>query len=52
MIEYVDHLHEHFLDPVVVRDGRYRLPERPGYSAEMHAASLARYRYPDGSGWS
>jgi L-fuconate dehydratase len=52
MIEYVDHLHEHFLDPVVVRDGRYRLPERPGYSGEMHAASLARYRYPDGSSWS
>jgi L-fuconate dehydratase len=52
MIEYVDHLHEHFVDPVVVRDGRYRLPERPGYSAEMHAASLARYHYPDGSSWS
>ena len=52
MIEYVDHLHEHFVDPVVVRDGRYRLPERPGYSAEMHAASLDRYRYPDGSSWS
>jgi L-fuconate dehydratase len=52
MIEYVDHLHEHFLDPVVVRDGRYRLPERPGYSAEMQPASIARYRYPDGSSWS
>ena len=32
--------------------GRYRLLERPGYSGEMHAASLDRYRYPDGSGWS
>ncbi len=52
MIEYVDHLHEHFLDPVVVRDGRYRLPELPGYSGEMHPSSLARYRYPDGSSWS
>jgi L-fuconate dehydratase len=51
MIEYVDHLHEHFLDPVVVGDGRYRLPAAPGYSAEMFAASLARYRYPDGSEW-
>ena len=35
MIEYVDHLHEHFLDPVVIRDARYVLPTRPGYSAEM-----------------
>jgi L-fuconate dehydratase len=52
MIEYVDHLHEHFIDPVVVRDGRYRLPSAPGYSAEMHPASLARYRYPDGPAWS
>ena len=52
MIEYVDHLHEHFIDPVVIRDGRYRLPSVPGYSAEMHPASLARYRYPDGPAWS
>jgi L-fuconate dehydratase len=52
MIEYVDHLHEHFIDPVVIRDGRYRLPAAPGYSAEMHPASLARYRYPDGPAWS
>ncbi len=51
MIEYVDHLHEHFVDPVVVRDGRYRLPSRPGYSAQIHAPSIARYRYPDGSEW-
>jgi L-fuconate dehydratase len=52
MIEYVDHLHEHFLDPVVIRDGRYRLPARPGYGAEMHPASMAQFRYPDGSAWS
>jgi L-fuconate dehydratase len=51
MIEYVDHLHEHFLDPVVIRDGRYRVPTRPGYSAQMHAESLSRYRYPDGTEW-
>jgi L-fuconate dehydratase len=51
MIEYVDHLHEHFVDPVDVRDGRYRLPSRPGYSAQMHPASIARYRYPAGSEW-
>ena len=52
MIEYVDHLHEHFVDPVVIVDGRYRLPSAPGYSAQMHPASLARYGYPDGSAWS
>ena len=51
MIEYVDHLHEHFLDPVVIRDGHYRLPSAPGYSAEMRQGSLARYRFPDGSAW-
>ena len=51
MIEYVDHLHEHFVDPATVRDGRYRLPSAAGYSAQMVPASLARYRYPDGSEW-
>jgi len=51
MIEYVDHLHEHFLDPVVIRDGSYRLPSLAGYSAEMRPESLARYRFPDGAEW-
>jgi L-fuconate dehydratase len=51
MIEYVDHLHEHFLDPVVIRTARYVLPTRPGYSAEMRPESLARYRFPDGDEW-
>ena len=35
MIEYVDHLHEHFVHPVVLRDGRYMPPLEPGYSAEL-----------------
>jgi L-fuconate dehydratase len=51
MIEYVDHLHEHFLDPVVIRGGAYQVPTRAGYSAEMHAESLRRYRFPDGEEW-
>jgi L-fuconate dehydratase len=51
MIEYVDHLHEHFLDPVEIRDARYVLPTRSGYSAEMRPESLARYRFPDGEEW-
>jgi L-fuconate dehydratase len=51
MVEYVDHLHEHFLDPVVIRDARYVVPTRHGYSAEMRPESLARYRFPDGDEW-
>jgi L-fuconate dehydratase len=51
VIEYVDHLHEHFLDPVVIRKGRYLMPRLPGYSAEMRPESLARYRFPDGAEW-
>ena len=49
--EFVDHLHEHFVDPTVIRRARYRAPERPGYSSEMHAASIAEYRFPDGPAW-
>ena len=51
VIEYVDHLHEHFLDPVVIRQGRYVAPRSPGYSAQMRPESLARYRFPDGAEW-
>ena len=51
MVEYVDHLHEHFLDPVVIRDAKYVIPTRPGYSAEMRPESLARFRFPDGDEW-
>ncbi len=49
--EFVDHLHEHFVDPVVMRNGRYLAPSAPGYSSEMKAASRAEYRYPDGPAW-
>ena len=51
VVEYVDHLHEHFVDPVVVRDGRYRAPTAPGYSIEMRPGSLVDYAYPDGPVW-
>jgi L-fuconate dehydratase len=51
MIEYVDHLHEHFLDPVRTRGGAYLVPTLPGYSVEMRPESLARYRFPDGAEW-
>lgn len=49
--EFVDHLHEHFVDPVVIRNARYMAPTKPGYSTEMHAASRAEYSYPDGHAW-
>ncbi|WP_432889978.1 L-fuconate dehydratase [Kribbella sp. CA-245084] len=49
--EYVDHLHEHFVEPCVVRNGSYVLPFAPGYSAEMHTESLETYGFPDGSYW-
>jgi L-fuconate dehydratase len=51
VIEYVDHLHEHFLDPALIDHGRYVAPSAPGFSAQMLASSLADYRFPDGSVW-
>jgi L-fuconate dehydratase len=51
VIEYVDHLHEHFVDPVRVERGRYRAPDRPGLGARLHTESVARYRYPEGPAW-
>lgn len=50
--EYVDHLHEHFVDPCVVTDGAYRLPREPGYSAQMYPASIEEHLFPDGPVWS
>ncbi len=52
VIEYVDHLHEHFVDPVVVENGRYQAPSAPGASGQMHEESVLRWTYPDGPGWS
>ncbi|MBC2903761.1 enolase C-terminal domain-like protein [Streptomyces cupreus] len=51
VIEYVDHLHQHFLDPVVIREGHYTAPTAPGFSAAMRPESIARYTYPDGAFW-
>ena len=44
-IEYVDHLHEHFVAPCDVRDGAYRVPEAPGFSIEMHPNSISKYQF-------
>jgi L-fuconate dehydratase len=51
MIEYVDHLHEHFVDPVHLRNGRYLAPTVAGYSAQMLPSSLADHEYPHGRVW-
>jgi L-fuconate dehydratase len=51
IVEWVDHLHEHFLHPAVVVGGRYTIPTAPGYSIEMLPDSLDRHEYPNGSAW-
>jgi L-fuconate dehydratase len=50
-IEFVDHLHEHFIDPVRIRDGRYMAPVAAGFSAEMRSDSLQRHLFPGGAAW-
>jgi L-fuconate dehydratase len=51
VIEFVDHLHEHFFDPVRIIRGHYQLPTRPGYSIEMKPESLAAHEFATGSAW-
>ena len=50
-IEFVDHLHDHFLAPVRIDGGRYRAPDQPGFSAEMHPESIRDHHFPDGPVW-
>jgi L-fuconate dehydratase len=51
VIEYVGHLHEHFVDPVVIRRGRYMPPARPGYSIEIREVSRMAHQFPAGRAW-
>ncbi|PYS94286.1 MAG: fuconate dehydratase [Acidobacteria bacterium] len=51
VIEYVDHLHEHFVDPVIIHNGHYMPPVAPGYSITMKPESLKRYEFPTGAAW-
>jgi L-fuconate dehydratase len=51
VIEYVDHLHEHFEDPCEIKDGAYAVPTASGFSVKMLDDSLEQYRFPDGSEW-
>jgi L-fuconate dehydratase len=52
ILEYVDHLHEHFVDPVRIRDARYLVPTAPGYSITINPESLDAYEFPSGREWS
>lgn len=51
LVEYIDHLHEHFLHPVTMTGGRYMPPTQPGYSITMKPASLDEYEFPRGRAW-
>jgi L-fuconate dehydratase len=49
--EFVDHLHEHFVDPVVIENARYKAPVAPGYSTTIRQDSRAEFSFPDGAAW-
>ena len=51
VVEYADHLHEHYVNPVEIVGGRYRPPRAPGYSVELRPEALADYAFPDGAVW-
>lgn len=51
IVEYVDHLHEHFVDPVIIKNGAYLPPTSPGYSITMKPLSLMEYTFPGGTFW-
>lgn len=49
--EYADHLHEHFVHPATVRDGRYVVPEAPGYSMTLQPGTFDELTWPGGGAW-
>ena len=51
VLEYVNHLHEHFVNPVVMKGDRYMPPLAPGYSIEIKPASLTSFEFPNGAAW-
>ena len=51
VVEFVDHLHEHFVVPTDIRNAHYMPPLAPGASAEMHAKSIADFTFPTGKEW-
>ncbi|KAH7552346.1 enolase C-terminal domain-like protein [Bipolaris maydis] len=52
VLEYVDHLHEHFFHPSRIENGYYVTPMDPGYSVEMKPESMEKFSFPGGKdGW-
>ena len=51
VIEFADHLHEHYENPCIVRNGRYIAPATPGFGVKIKDASVAAYRFPSGDIW-
>jgi len=51
VIEFVDHLHEHFVSPVKIERGRYLAPTAPGAGGEMFPDSIKRFTFPTGEEW-
>jgi len=51
VVEYVDHLHEHFQHPVIIRNGNYMPPLTAGYSITMKNSSISHFSYPLGKMW-
>ncbi|MCO5064099.1 MAG: L-fuconate dehydratase [Rhizobiaceae bacterium] len=47
VIEYVDHLHEHFVEPCIISNAAYMPPRRPGFSIEMKPDSIRDYTFAD-----
>lgn len=50
-IEYVEHLHEYFEDPVLITSARYRAPQTPGSGAAMLPSTVAEFSFPSGPVW-
>lgn len=50
-VEYVDHLHDHFLEPARIADGNYMPPRRPGIGSEMLETSIRDFEFPNGNYW-
>jgi len=51
MTEFVDHLHDQFIDPVIVKNGRYQIPTAPGFSGQLVSKAIEDYSYPNGNVW-
>ena len=51
VVEFVDHLHEHFVVPTDIKNAHYMPPTKPGTGGEMYAQSIADFTFPTGKEW-